>query len=448
MPNTGKLKPSRYNVMIDLPAGRQLVFNSVTAALAEIDEETLPRFLRLLKSPDSIQSDSDTELLEQMKYAHFVCPAECDEVVEQKNRNEVQRRSHTTFALTIAPTLACNFRCGYCFQNSNPVRMTSETIEALIKFCEQRLPGSGNFMVTWFGGEPTLYLGTVIELHSRLMALCEKHAVKPVGSSMITNGYLLDGAMAKRLKEVGIEEVQVTIDGPPETHDSRRKLTNGRGTFERIVANLEESSRILSVIVRINVDTDNTNAPLEVVDLLDKRGLLPNVNIYFAPVNPAKGACADAGGRCLGAEEFSLLQARLYRELVERGHRRIEYPQIAHGGYCGAGNDHSFVVAPNGLLFKCWEELSLNADDAIGDIFGNPPAPIQQKNLDRYRNNDPFAHAACRECEILPLCLGGCPNAANNRPDNKHENCSPWKFNLREMLTLRYLCNTQQEVTG
>jgi len=448
MSSNDRMKPSRYNLLIDLPFGRQLAFNSATAALAEIDEETLPRFLRLLNSHGVPTSEEEIKLLEQMRYARFLCPDSQDEVAEQQERDKIQRRSPSTFFLTIAPTLACNFRCDYCFQHSSPVVMNAEVIDALVGFCEQYLPGSERFMITWFGGEPTLCFDVMAGLQERLVELSERSGVGELTASVITNGYLLDGAMARRFKETGIDEAQITLDGPPGVHDRRRRLSGGRGTFDRIMANLEESSRVMRVIVRINVDTDNTSAPLEVIDLLRKRELLPHVNVYFAPVSPAKGVCADVGGRCLSTEAFAHLQVELYRELVRRGIRRIEYPLIAPGGYCGAGNDHSYVVAPNGLLFKCWEELSLEPAAAIGDIFGADRSPQQQRNLDRYRNCDPFSRIACRECEILPLCLGGCPNAAINGPDEDRGCCSPWKFNLGEMLALRYLCDNHEEVTA
>lgn len=448
MSSNGRLKPSRYNYFVDLPSGGQLAFNAATAALAEIDQETLPRFNRLLESQGLPSSEADSELLEQMKYARFLCPESHDEVSEQRDRDRLQRQSQSTFFLTIAPTLACNFRCDYCFQHSSPAVMNSEVIDALTGFCEQYLLGSERFMITWFGGEPTLCLETIAELQGRIAGLSERYGVKELTASVITNGYLLDGKMAQRFKEIGIGEAQITLDGPREVHDRRRQLSGGRGTFDRIMDNLEESSPILRVIVRINVDTDNSSAPLEVIELLERRGLLPHVNIYFAPVNPAKGVCADVSGRCLSTEAFAHLQVKLYRELVTRGIRRIEYPLVAPGGYCGAGNDHSFVVAPNGLLFKCWEELSLDPAEAIGDIFGTTPSEQQQRNHDRYRKSDPLSKSGCRECGILPLCLGGCPNAAANGADENRGFCSPWKFNLGEMLTLRYLCNTHEEVTG
>ena len=448
MPSDGQLKPSRYNLLVDLASGRKLAFNGATAALAEIDEETIPRFLRLLKSPHRAENSTEVELVEQMKYARFLCPAEHDEVAELQSRDRQQRQSKSTFFLTIAPTLACNFRCDYCFQRSNGLVMDDRVVEALIAFSKERLPSSERFMITWFGGEPTLCMPTVEKLQGRLAEMSQQFGVKELTSTMITNGYLLNGTLARRLQDCGINEAQITLDGPKEVHDRRRMMSGGRGTFERILANIEESCRIIRIIVRINVDSENSSAPLEVVDILQQRGLLQHVNIYFAPVNPSQGVCADVSGRCLSTEAFAHLQVKLYEELVRRGVYRIEYPQVAPGGYCGAGNDHSFVVAPNGLLFKCWEELSIEPDDAIGDVFGGTRNERQQLNLDRYRLFDPFRRSGCRECAILPLCLGGCPKAATSENNYERGFCSPWKYNLGEMLTLRYKCNTHEEVRG
>lgn len=442
------MKSSRYNILIELPGGKKLAFNSVTAALAEIDADTLPRFERLLRAPELAESAADNELREQMNYARFICADGLDEVSGQERRNSEQRQSHQTFFLTIAPTLACNFRCDYCFQSASPVMMGTRTVEALLRFCEGRLAGSEHLMITWFGGEPTLCSKLIISVQQRLAALAERFDVKKVSASVITNGYLLDAALAQQYKDAGIDEAQITIDGPREIHDRRRKLASGQGTFVKIIENLADVSRILRVVVRINVDSANTDTALQVVESLRQQALLPRVNIYFAPVNPAGGACSDVQGRCLSTQAFSRLQTRLYGELVERGVNRIEYPMIAPGGYCGAGHVNSYVVAPNGLLFKCWEELSLEPTTSVGDIFGGERSLQQQRNFDRYERWNPFAKSECRECNILPLCLGGCPKAATAATDADHGYCSPWRYNLREMLVLRYLCNSQQEVNG
>lgn len=435
------MKSSRYNLLINLESGGLLAFNGASAALAEIDTETRNRFEQLLNGKISPVTEGDRQLLEQMRFARFICPADSDEVAEIKQRDTDQRRSLSTLSLTIAPTLACNFRCDYCFQSASATVMSPDVENALVSFAEKRMQGTEALMLTWFGGEPTLCMKTVINLQSRLYQRGANCGVKEFSSSMITNGYLLDRKMAEQLSEIGIGEVQVTLDGPPAVHDHRRRLANGHGTFEQIMANLGESSEILRVIVRINIDTANSGSALEVVDILEQRGLLDKINIYFAPVNPAKGVCSDASGRCLSTAEFSRTQVELYSRLVDRGVRRIEYPQLASGGYCGAGHDNSFVVGPNGLLFKCWEELSLDVGASVGDIFESERSGQQQANWDRYQNHSAFDRSACVECSILPLCLGGCPLYATGNGSHEFGYCSPWKYNLREMLMLRYKCN-------
>jgi radical SAM protein with 4Fe4S-binding SPASM domain len=34
---------------------------------------------------------------------------------------------------------------------------------------------------------------------------------------------------------------------------------------------------------------------------------------------------------------------------------------------------------------------------------------------DRWDRYDPFAHPTCRECQYLPICMGGCPKAQIER---------------------------------
>src|SRR5690606_36093503 len=101
------MKSSRYNILIELPEGKKLAFNSVTAALAEIDAETLPRFERLLQAPERTESTAEDELRQQMYYERFLCADCLDEVSEHDKRTSEQRQSQQAFFLTIAPTLAC-----------------------------------------------------------------------------------------------------------------------------------------------------------------------------------------------------------------------------------------------------------------------------------------------------------------------------------------------------
>jgi uncharacterized protein len=264
-------------------------------------------------------------------------------------------------------------------------------------------------------------------------------------SSIVTNGYLLDKQMSERLKDLGIKEAQVTLDGPEKIHNSRRKLHSGKGTFEKILNNLKESTKNLSILIRINLDKDNLDSSYEVVEILEKEGILPWVNVYFGQVTPTDGVCADIKDRCLSGQEFSQKMVELYKKLLQRDFTKIVYPVLSSGGYCGADLDGSFVVSPAGDLFKCWEEVSSERKDSVGNIFTSELESFQRKNLNRFLAWDPFEKSRCLNCNILPLCMGGCPKSGIRYGTKEKGDCSSWRYNLKDMLWLKYLTEQNQE---
>jgi len=439
------MKPSRYNVFHDLGNGVTLAFNGASGALAEIEKEHLPRIQHLLKHPDQVETDQDKEFLDGLVSGGYLVADAIDEVAVFQAQAGAHRHSTAALTMTIAPTLACNFGCNYCFENQSTVRMSEETQKALLDFADRRLNLSSKMLITWFGGEPTLCTPIIERIQTGLLRLAEEHQVDPQPASIISNGYLLDGDMARFLKNIGIVEAQITLDGPPRVHDSRRRLRSGKGTFDRIIDNLEETSDILSVGIRINVDRENTEDAYEVVEILQERKILPKVKVYFAQVQSTGGACADIRDRCFGPEEFSRSQVQLYKNLMDKGIYHVEYPQVSGGVICGAVSNNSFVISPTGQLFKCWEEISLDPAKSVGDVFSSELTDIQRTSIDRFHAWNPFNFSECRECNILPICMGGCPIHGMNTGCVNKGVCSPWKYNLREMLELRYRCEAARE---
>ena len=117
----------------------------------------------------------------------------------------------------------CNLRCTHCYQDDYAAECTAEQLEQLfhqyLAFCRKfRYHGHINFT----GGEPLLSR----ELFP-LLALCSEHGMT---CGLLTNGTLIDAAVAERLSQVcGLSFVQVSIDGTKETHDRVR----GAGSFDK-----------------------------------------------------------------------------------------------------------------------------------------------------------------------------------------------------------------------
>ena len=438
---------SRYTRVIDLGDGMALLFCAANGALAEIDRETYPTIERLLADPIPPTSESERELWDALVANGFLVDDDLSEVDSLHRASLSGRETGDYVSLTIAPTLACNFACDYCFESHSSVRMSAETELALLAFTDRNLANATGLMVTWFGGEPTLCLPTIERLQRGFLEICTRRGVAFDPASIITNGYLLDKAMATRLRDIGVTTAQVTIDGPRKSHDNRRKLRNGRGTYNRILDNVAESFELLDIVVRINVDKDNVASAIDVVRELNERVDLRRVNVHFAQVTASGETCSSVRDRCFNNREFSQSLVELYRRLFDHGIRVIDYPEVFAGPHCGAISEGCFVVSPTGLLFRCWEELSLDPARSTGDIFSEHTDDAQRANLNKYLSWDPFTKSECRECDILPICMGGCPLHGMKNSDTNKGACSPFKHNLRDMLVLRYLYDAGKEVT-
>jgi uncharacterized protein len=443
------MKPSRYNHLYDVEdSDFILAYNSYSGVLAEIEKENYSRIQHLLTNPGDAETAQDHEFMQCLQEGGFSIADGIDEISVLRSRARRLRLEGAVLTLTIAPTLACNFACDYCFESRSNVRMNEETQEGLLSFSDRYMNRAERLRICWFGGEPTLCLSLMEQLQSRLQELANKHRVDVIPGSIITNGYLLDAAMARQLKDLGITQAQITVDGPEKVHDSRRKLQNGKGTFKRIIDNLSETVDILGISVRINVDKGNVDSAYEVIELLRDRQILPKVKVYFAQVVSSGIACADIRDRCYGGEEFSQTLVRIYSRLLDKGIHQIDYPRVFSGAaFCGALSEGYFVVSPAGHLFRCWEELSHDPLKSVGDVFSSSLEDQQKNNLASYIAWDPFQMAECKNCDILPICMGGCPVHGMENPGSSKGECLHWKYNLRKMIELKYLCETRQAVT-
>ena len=312
-------------------------------------------------------------------------------------------------ALTICPTMGCNFDCPYCFEDHGRGKMTPEVQDDVVALAERMMDAAStnDLSVTWFGGEPLLAPDVVESLSRRLIALAEERGGK-YDASIVTNGYLLTQENADMLGRCKVSSCQVTIDGLGAAHDATRYLRGGGPTFERIVDNLRNVKLPFKVHVRHNVHERNLDEvdALEafVNDLAAESG--NTLNYYPAPVSGSE--VADERGKQVGllcgtdASELSIKQ--------EAGRFRT-----GRGHYCGAHLVWSVGIDDAGNLQKCWEAVD-KADISFGTARDWDPAdPLatasNPDNLTMYLNTAaPVPDEECRECVWLPLCVGGCPH--------------------------------------
>jgi radical SAM protein with 4Fe4S-binding SPASM domain len=153
-------------------------------------------------------------------------------------------------------TERCNLRCRHCYQGRDRVR------EMTVGEVKREIDGATQMFQAWeeehgikvapsihfTGGEPFLYRG--------LLEVIAYSKAKGYGVALMSNGCLISTDDAQRTFGLGVSDIQVSLEGPPDLHDSIR----GRGSFaaaSKGVENLLRAGNRVSANVtlsRLNID--------------------------------------------------------------------------------------------------------------------------------------------------------------------------------------------------
>jgi uncharacterized protein len=415
------LKVSKYIKVISKNDDAVLLYNTFSGALVEVERKYFEYFHLNEYGRKIVEqeiSNKYKEICNQLKDGSFLVDDRISEIDILKYLSNLSRYSLTATTITILPTLDCNFRCSYCYEEHRPGVMKQEVLNKITEVVEKRIKGgSPSIYIAWYGGEPLLCLDIIEELSRKLMHIAKENNIT-FSAEMITNGYLLNKNVVGLLQELKIGQLQVTLDGPPEIHNKKRTLRTGGETFWKIIENVAIASEYIPIALRINVDKTNMDQVNQVLDILCETGLTEKkVLPYLGFVRSTTSACKSISPQCLTEEEFALNSAKFIDELYERGFKNCVYP-TPQFKICGAVTEGTSAIDPDGNLFKCWETVAV-PEEAIGNILEDRPKIEHQLNLLKWMNYDPFANNECIECDIFPICFGGCPSSRIEHPGGK-----------------------------
>ena len=129
--------------------------------------------------------------------------------------------------------------------------------------------------------------------------------------------------------------------------------------------------------------------------------------------------------------EFSEEEIKFYEKCLNKGIMSLNIP-MANLGICGAVSKNSFVIAPNGDLYKCWNEIG-DEKKKVGILT----EPITYNNrITKWLLYNPLnEYKECSECKTLPICYGGC---AYNYMSGRNKRCVSDCFNSDRKIELLY----------
>lgn len=134
-----------------------------------------------------------------------------------------------SFPLTIGWefTRACNLRCQHCASAAGTHRANELTTEEALNICDQ-FPALLVQDVDLTGGEPLLRKDwPIIASHLRAMNITV---------NILTNGYRLERSTVREIKEAGISNVGISLDGLQAIHDRTRGIN---GSYKQVLKSIE-----------------------------------------------------------------------------------------------------------------------------------------------------------------------------------------------------------------
>ena len=318
-------------------------------------------------------------------------------------------------------TNACNLNCKHCYQSAGERASDELTTEERLRAVEE-MEKSGVVAIAFSGGEP---------LMSRdFFEVATKAKERGMYVALATNGTLITEKIAKKLKDVGVDYVEISLDSSnPERHDAFRGIP---GSFDRTLRGIRNCiDEGIFTCVATTVTKVNLYEIPEIIDLAEKLGAKRFMAFNFVPA----GRAEDAVDLDLTPEQREDLLRYLF---MQNGTRKIQIlstaPQFARVslelsggkivapthmyigqaywglktlaefiGGCGAGRLYC-ALQPNGDVSPCVFMPGV----MVGNVRKTPFMDIfhQSEVMEKLRDRS-LLKGNCGTCQYRYVC-GGC----------------------------------------
>ncbi len=303
--------------------------------------------------------------------------------------------------LIILPTEKCNFRCTYCYEDFAIGRMSNETMVGVKALLNRRAAELDYLYLSWFGGEPLLAKGVILDISAYAAALAARYPRLTYRGGATTNAYLLDRSTLSALCRVGVLDYQISLDGPRELHNRSRRRADAAGTYDRIWQNLlalRDGSEAVSVVLRLHFDAETVSQMDPLLDDI-RREFLPDrrFTVFFKAI-ARLGGPHDAAIKVLSPAAEQAALGKLRRKLYGEGFVAPEEPPYV----CYASRPNSLVIRANGSVAKCTVALA-DPRNRIGTLKPDGTLEINSGRLGLWLRGLTTLDAATLECPLNGL---------------------------------------------
>lgn len=275
------------------------------------------------------------------------------------------------FTLYISTTRSCNLGCSHCFQgksHKNPDDSISfdRTIDFIV---------NNSFInnITILGGEAFVDIDRVEKILDAIMVFNKTYPEHKKIVNFITNGTIYWDGLVKYKDFIG--NVQFSIDGGHEYHDSIRAFRGGAGSWDVCIANL------------FRYKADGFKCSVHSVyhpKLIDKFiSTMPNLMLAIGQKTPI-GFEAVRGDKSVSFFDELISTAKMYK-FINQYHKlgclcvgmrgRHGYSGIGSSIPCHSGSSFLGLDSVTGNLYACHEKVTTGVG-IVGNILSEPAIDI------------------------------------------------------------------------
>lgn len=388
------MKNSIYNLLIPANAENDILYNSFSNTFFVVSN----KIRQSLKTP-SVVKESWRNLYRELVKNGFYVEERINEFERLRQLTYDIAMKSDTYLLIINPTLDCNLKCWYCYENHVRKSIMTDDIQNRVRLFIDKIVSSDikSFTLSFFGGEPLLRFNhVVLPLIKYAHLKCKENNIA-FDTSFTSNGTLLTSNIIHELTSFGPTSFQITIDGNEETHNNVRFFRNGKGTYQLIMKNIQ---LLLSYKCHVTLRINYTSQSIRTVyDVIEEISHIDQLSKAFLTVDFHR-VWQDKENMDVLPEVKEMVDM-LYKQNVKATYSRLNEIKSP----CYGDRLNTAVINYNGDVFKCTAK-DFSTQNREGYIDEHGVIIWEKSQQDRICSK--LKNKACQDCCVAPLCGSGC----------------------------------------
>lgn len=412
------MRIGKYTLRIHLNENETILYNLITKVNFKVpvknDERLILKYIK--KNLKKIYS--------QLRKRLIIVNDKYDDYSEFIKIKDYYNNQNIKGTFLIHTNLNCNLKCSYCYQScikNKQESINDDNIDKIIDFIYKTVKMNDYRIldICFIGGEPLLQSKKILMIADKVNKL---QNVK-ISYTVVTNGTIYNEKIYEKFIKRGIINFQITLDGTEKIHDKLRIYKNNKGSHKVIINNLikmQNDFSNINTIINCNINELNKNNIEDMIFELKQNNIKYPISFSLVFDN-------------IGNEKYETNDKKIWlkshKTAMKYGYEFEPFYREMYLG-CAMTQKNYHILSPSGNLYKCIN--AINDNEYYVSNLSEYGTNLYYENASKFFNYFPN-NKLCKNCEILPICYGGC----HYKNRNKEFKCDKELYYLNDIELIK-----------